>query len=349
MSDSADREREAEGGTALRRWVGRGVALLVGWLLLGSVAGYLAGAWWLLGLFVHFRHVYLVAGLACVPVSWWVGGRWIWGALAAVIVLNGAYVAPWYLGNSPNLVHPPDEPAGAKRQWDGDGSRSAKGRCGTAESLRVAVANVRTSNRAYEKIKRFVAGAEADVVVLMEYAAHTERGVGSALTGYPHRLVRRRRDNFGIAVFSKVPFRSSEVVRPAGGPVPQLHVVLEGGEGPVHLWAVHPLPPVKASYVAQRNELLAKVGAFVGEVDDPVIVAGDLNTTMWSGAYGELVRHGLVNARRGRGVLGTWPVGLPVKIPIDHVLHTTDFQTCDVELERDIGSDHRGMVVGLGR
>jgi endonuclease/exonuclease/phosphatase (EEP) superfamily protein YafD len=303
------------------RAVALGAGIIAAGLALGSVLGYLEGVSWFFGLFVHFRHVYLLGALVCLPVLVW-GRMWKGVAvLAAVAVLNAAYVVPWYTGASDD-------------------------RCASSETVRVVVANLLTSNRDYEAVRGFIDRADPDVLVLLEYASHLERELEGTLDTFDHELTRRRRDNFGMAIYSEIPWQSTEVLRPADGPAPQFHVVLRHRDTPVHLWAVHPLPPVTPSYMQQRDGLLEHVGRQSATVDGPVVVAGDLNTTVWSPAYRKLEARGFQNARAGRGLLATWPSSLPV-LPIDHVLHTGEVAACGMRVGPEIGSDHRPLSVDL--
>ena len=291
-------------------------------LVVASVAGYLEPVQSMFGLFVHFRHVYLLLGLLFVPVVLWSRVRWFLAPTGFVILLNAAYVLPWYVGGEP-------------------------AECAEAPTVRVALANILTSNRDYPAIRRLVERTDPDVLVLQEYASHAEEALSETLSAFDHRIARRRRDNFGIAVYSEIPWSSARVKRPTGGPAPQLHLELDYRGEPLHLWAVHPLPPVKPSYIAMRNDLLAHVGAFAASAQAPVVVAGDLNTTMWSAAYRKFEAQGLTNSRAGRGVMGTWPSWLPLRLPIDHVAHTEEIRTCRLKVGPDIGSDHRPLVVDL--
>jgi endonuclease/exonuclease/phosphatase (EEP) superfamily protein YafD len=83
----------------------------------------------------------------------------------------------------------------------------------------------------------------------------------------------------------------------------------------------------------------------------PKILVGDLNTSLWSPYYAHLIRQtGLDNARRGFGLLPTWPAYMPwpfLMIPIDHCLVSPDIGVIKMRTGRNIGSDHLPIVVDM--
>ena len=62
-----------------------------------------------------------------------------------------------------------------------------------------------------------------------------------------------------------------------------------------------------------------------------------------------LKQFGLLNARRGHGLIPSWPTFLPfLMIPIDHCLVSPDASVVDIDSGPDIGSDHLPIFVKLG-
>ena len=163
---------------------------------------------------------------------------------------------------------------------------------------------------------------------------------------------------FGIALYSRWPIVRSETVTFDRQRVPSLRVVLDIDGIAVHVVATHPPPPVGAALRASSERHLLALADAATEIDGPILVLGDLNVTPWSAAFRELVREtGLIDARRGHGVLATWspwtavrgvPAALlgsaPFSLPIDHVLTGRGVAVENVSIGPPTGSDHRGLV-----
>jgi endonuclease/exonuclease/phosphatase (EEP) superfamily protein YafD len=89
---------------------------------------------------------------------------------------------------------------------------------------------------------------------------------------------------------------------------------------------------------------LAKV---VADVEAPIVLLGDLNTTPWSPIYRQFIEDsGLRDARDGFGLLSSWPTGNPpLLIPIDHALVSQQIVVHNLYLGPDVGSDHYPLIL----
>ncbi len=164
-------------------------------------------------------------------------------------------------------------------------------------------------------------------------------------TEYPHHHTVSVGGTAGTGLFSRFPLSDVEDLRVTWFPQIIASVNAKGRVFRVHV--AHPPPPFMPSTWHLRNKELAAIAMQVRERKGAYVLAGDLNTTRESPYFDDLLAVGLVDSRLGQGVLGTWPHPIPLKVPIDHVLHTNDIQTCELFTTEAHGSDHLPMVARL--
>ncbi len=279
----------------------------------------------LLELFSHFRLQYLaVATLLTIAFLWlrWAG----YVALGvATVALNAWYVVPWYL--------PVERPPAA----DTD--------------LRVLHANVLVSNQDSSRFLDLVAERSPDVIVIQELPGAWSTTLQGLKADYPHQVVEERADPFGIALLSRYPVRSSAINAAAPLNLPEIVATIGAPDGDWQVLSAHPMTPVSAAGFANRNLQLHGLGELASRSPLPLVIVGDLNTSMWGHHYRKFVDAAhLRNAREGFGVRPTWPIFLPVGlIPIDHVLVSGDVAVTTFETGPGIGSDHLPVFVTLQR
>lgn len=217
--------------------------------------------------------------------------------------------------------------------------------------LRVVTANLLRSNDRPDVLWRELMDLDADVLVLQEVSpgwlawveGRTARGL------YPHRDVLARGDAFGIAILSRRPLLSAELVDLEG--VPMIDATVDADGAPVRIFGVHTLPPMDPGYAAVWRAQLRQLGDRAAGVEGPLLVMGDLNATTHAAAFRALERAGLRDAHDalGRGLATTWPNGLfPVPpLRLDHVLASADVVPVAVREGIGAGSDHRPVVVDV--
>jgi endonuclease/exonuclease/phosphatase (EEP) superfamily protein YafD len=119
---------------------------------------------------------------------------------------------------------------------------------------------------------------------------------------------------------------------------------------PISILALHPPTPVRTDKFNNRNQQFARAAALLKSTSGVRILIGDLNTTMWSPYFADLIREsGLRDVRKGFGLNCSWPLPLPsfLQIPIDHCLVSDDLVVAGVTTGKRTGSDHRPLVVSL--
>ena len=194
---------------------------------------------------------------------------------------------------------------------------------------RFMVANVLYKNSDHELFLKTVQEQDPDIIVVVEGTWRWREALQSLEEIY--RFERSPQYILGgsrIFVYSKVAFELVDVDVSYSHNRPLLVVRILDPEEPFLLVATHPYPPNLPDTYAMRNQQKQELSAFLAQQTEPLIVAGDLNNTVWSPHFQKfLSENNLKNARSGFGWDPSWsPEVSFLKIPIDHILYRGDFQ-----------------------
>lgn len=319
MTESA----AAPSASAAPRAAGWVLRAALGGLAAASLAGWLAPLGWPFELFVHFRLQLAAAAVLLVPLLLWVGSRH--GALLAAVL-----AAVHWVPGARGLVAAPPVPACAGQPFE------------------IVAANVQYTNRDPAALLTWLAGRDADVVVLEEVTPSWSQAL-SRLAAYPHVRILPRDDAYGMALLSRWPFEDAGAVDLAGDGMPSLRAVVRVRGEAVQVFGVHTRWPVLPALARLRDRALAAVAERARAANGPTVVVGDLNLTPDAPVFARLLAEsGLRDAFAGRGWQPTWQAGFwPLALRIDHVLASPSLCVERAETGPAVGSDHRPVVVRL--
>ncbi len=301
-------------------------ALWLGWiggfgLCLLTLTAFAGETHWLLEVTSHF-HPHYAAGLTVYAVIYAVARRFRGTAVfAAFALLNVIMLAPRFA---------PRETAPA----------------GSTE-INLLLFNVLTSNRDHAALLALVESEQPDFIALLEVNDAWLTALAPLSTTHPYSRRVARSDNFGIALFSRLPLTDIKTVYFGPAEVPSIRATLSLAGRPVSVLATHPLPPGDSENLILRDRQLAEIADWSSTSPVPVIVLGDLNCAPWSPAFRKLLKDGSLHDT-GRGLNPTWPVK-PwwLRIPLDHCLASGPFVAVEHRIGPDIGSDHFPVLVTL--
>ncbi len=223
--------------------------------------------------------------------------------------------------------------------------------CPVGQSVSIMVANVLQDNRDYTRLTREVARQNPDIFIALE----TDRAWVKAITSdigrdYPVRRVIPLENTYGMALYSKLPFRALEQRATVEPDIPSLYTAFRLPSGdPFRLIALHPRPPIPGKDSGPRDAELVLAARDVSASDIPVIVAGDLNDVAWSDTTQLFQRlSGLLDPRIGRGQYASFHADYPMaRWPLDHIFFSEEFGLISFSTQEHVGSDHFPVSAAL--
>ena len=238
-------------------------------------------------------------------------------ACCGAAALAFAPVVPWYFGQAA-------DPGDATRQF-----------------AKFFVSNVYFANGEHELLRQRIAEENPDLVGLVEVTSTWIGKLDSLRADYPYHFEVPDERFAGLALYSRLPLSDARVLDLGVPSTPAIAATANTQAGEIEFILVHPVPPLNAELIRQRNEQILSISRYVGASGKPAVLAGDLNVTMWNDGYRPLAETGgLQNARDGHGVRPTWPSILPIGVPIDHILATRNVELREFRVLRGVGSDH---------
>ena len=232
----------------------------------------------------------------------------------------------------------------------------------STSNLRVLSSNINIQNNSYSKVLSFIREEKPDIAVFMEVNDAWVKQLSSVADILPYSFTKPNPYNSGIAVYSRMPLENAAINLFGISGSPSIISSLKINGKIISFIAAHPPPPFKPDYFYSRNKQLDEISKYVQELKTPVVVAGDLNVTMWSPYYKRFVsKTGLHNARKGFGVLPSWPTKATyshyskfpgfvyqlLSIPIDHCLISREIKVSKIRTGRNVDSDHLPLVTDL--
>jgi endonuclease/exonuclease/phosphatase (EEP) superfamily protein YafD len=201
-------------------------------------------------------------------------------------------------------------------------------------SLAVVVTNVYSGNRDLGRLTKWLEQNPSDLVGVLEVSEHHLEALRAM--GFEFIVAEPRDGNFGLALLSKkAPLQSKILGQDSSFPA----IWAEFDNHQVVI--AHPPPPIRTELREVGDRQVEVLMEFLEPSNKPVILMGDFNATGWDLRVLPLKENGYKDARRGFGILATWPVGRPwMQIPIDHIFVPEDWTVNACERGPDIGSDH---------
>lgn len=278
----------------------------------------------------HFKLHYFYTGIIFAAVFIYLSvfnKKFITGVLISLllIILNFSDIAPYFM-------QPKIKPDG--------------------NTIKLALYNVLTRNIHYNLLLDEIKKENPDIIILQEVDDNWLNAVSEIKQNYPFFIEHERDDNFGIAMYSKFPYKDARIEEWSeyNLPVAAAKIIKDNKE--IQIYAVHTLPPLKKDYFLIRNEMFKQINQIIKSNSENLIIAGDFNSTSFSYAYKKYIKSTKINDAQtltGNIREGSWNTyHFPIlRITVEHVLSTKDITPVSYKQGNFFGSDHFPVFVEL--
>ncbi|HQV75684.1 MAG TPA: endonuclease/exonuclease/phosphatase family protein [Flavobacteriales bacterium] len=212
--------------------------------------------------------------------------------------------------------------------------------------IRVMHMNVLQPNIRFEQVIGQALQGDADIVSVQEVSPEWAFQLGAGLrSAYPYMHVEPRTNCYGIALFSKRPFKQVGTVTVMGAPF--IEAIFEEDGTPFRVLVVHTTSPISYAHFQRRNAQFEHLAEYLSRSDTATVLIGDLNTVPWDHAFQRFCASTELRPISKRIQL-TWPSLGPFSlIPLDHLLVSAGLVSTSVETFPIAGSDHRGLMAEI--
>lgn len=217
-------------------------------------------------------------------------------------------------------------------------------------NLLVMLANVQGNNKNYSELVQAVKSVNPDILVLQEVTSAWWENIQVLSVNYPYFKSAPRAGGSGLAIFSRYPIESADILTLDLSTHPALFCKINFEGRLLSVLTLHPPTPMRSDKFVYRNGQFAQVASIIKTTPEPKLIVGDLNTTIWSPYFTDLIRDsGLRDARLGKGLYPSWNAVLPpfLRIPIDHCLVSEEIEVENIGTGNYTGSDHLPLIINL--
>jgi endonuclease/exonuclease/phosphatase (EEP) superfamily protein YafD len=252
------------------------------------------------------------------------------GLALATIIASGAQIAPELVAAIPS------------------GGKVING-----SQVKIVQFNLWESNKAPLETSRWILAQKADVVLVEEAGGMADPILKQLFKAYPYRASCRGRIWCDTWIFSRWPMTGQHGFYEDGADLSGVRATVISPGGRFTVAAAHFVWPVPAGHWQAQSRIL--VAQLRDAPKDDLVVGGDFNSAPWS--FGLRRQDKALGVKRVTHGLRTWPSGAFTRVmnapfpvlAIDQVYAGKAWKTIKVERGPVLGSDHRAVVVTLGR
>jgi len=201
--------------------------------------------------------------------------------------------------------------------------------------MSVANFNLSSFNREHINIDSLFENVEADLISFQEYTPDWDQAILERLIDkYPFAHRRVKANPFGMAIFSKKPFKHTSNFDYKG--LPNIDILIKNTMEDIHVICAY-IPLAYPGTDMDNTEHLSVLANHINQLNKPAIVMGDFHMVYWSQELNEFTgKAALENSRRSSTLTRT-------RI-YDHIFYSDLLECTQFKEIQDLEQNHIGIV-----
>lgn len=207
-------------------------------------------------------------------------------------------------------------------------------------------ANINYKNNKIKKLSSLLIKTNPDIISVIEYHYPNDQLYKSLLSqNYKYQIVEPPHHDYAIGIFSKYPLKKENLILIDNEII--LTATITINNATLKIVCGHPYPPITKRYKTDWDKFFKELQKELADKSYPIILIGDFNAVPW---YPEMIKLVEQNNLEYASTIWqqTFPTYLPLlRIPIDHILITSNFELINSRRVKLPGSDHLGILANL--
>ena len=206
-------------------------------------------------------------------------------------------------------------------------------------SISIAHFNLANTENDLESLLEIIFSIDPDLISLQEFTPFWDRTISEAITEkYPYSAKLVRIDPYGLALFSKKEFTSSDTIYCQNTPILEMGYNLSGSA--ISVFSSYITPSLNKISTDLAEDQLATISERIIRRQSPAIVVGEFNDVYWSNKMRNFRTSNSLHHSR-RNITPT-----SFSIPNDHIYFSADMECTSF---RDLSDKESRRIGILGR
>jgi endonuclease/exonuclease/phosphatase (EEP) superfamily protein YafD len=220
---------------------------------------------------------------------------------------------------------------------------------GLGKSISVGMITLTRQNKQYKSVIMEIAKTKPDILILQEIDDKWSSKLQVVKNSYPYVYEISRKDNYGMAIYSKVHITQIRRMNIGTYDIPAISAFCDVNGKVFEILSIHSTPSTSQKYFINTKSVYSALADYIVQNGDNIIVVSEMNVPQYASTYKNFISRSKMKDCFNIFNL-SYSAKLPylVRLPYDHIFITNSFILKGIEIGSSVGSEHFPIYVKVG-